>query len=286
MTIAVTGAGGFIGSNLTGFFEREGHQLIKIERKLLFENIEQLTEIMEDSDVVVHLGGAPILQRWTKNNKKEIRDSRVISGRNIYYAIMAARRKPEIIFFCSAVGIYSNYGKHNEISNDFDRGFTGELVKEWEESAHSVRELGVRTVIMRLGIVLGDGGGALRSMITPFRYGFGAVIAGGKQMISFIHIFDVYLAMRFLMEKSEYNGIVNFVSPFPVTNRKFAKTLASVLNRPCYFNIPSFVMKILYGSASVMVTKGQNVVPGVLNRLGYKFRYPSIVVTLKNIIAE
>ena len=283
MTIAITGATGFIGSNLRRYYDRPGIKIIQIGRKD-FNDVKKLTEYINGSDVVIHLAGASIFQRWTNKKKKEITESRINTGEIILAALKRAEKKPSLFMTGSGVSLYSKEGRHDENSEEYAGGFITDLVHDWEFVAYKIMALGIRSVIMRFGIVLGKGGGALKTMMLPFKIGLGAKIGNGKHKISFMHIDDLCRGIDFLINETDYTGIVNFVSPRSVTNAEFSRELANVLNRPYFLAIPGFVVKTVLGETSVLIMKGEDVEPGVLNRYGFRFGYAGIHEALKSLV--
>lgn len=284
MNIAVTGSSGLVGRNLNEHFKRPGIKFIKIDRQTLYNDSEQLINFIENADVVIHLAGAPVFQFWTKKNKEIIRNSRIVTGENLCSALKKSKKKPGLVLFSSGVSIYSGSGRHSEKSQDYADGFLSDLIIEWESIAGRIREMGIRTVVMRFGIVLGKGGGALEIMQTPFKLGLGAIIGNGKQKVSFIHIKDLCRAIDYLINDSDYNGIVNFTSPESTTNRELGGELAKVLNRPLFLRIPEVVVRKVIGEASVLILSGEDVEPGVLMEEGFKFEFPGLTGALKDLL--
>lgn len=285
MIIAVTGATGFIGSNLRKYFDRPGIQIIQIGRSD-FEDVKKLTELVNGADVLIHLAGAPIFQRWTDKKKKEILESRINTGEKLFAAVRAAEIKPSLFMTGSGVSLYSREGRHDENSEQYTGGYITGLVLDWEFVAYKFMALGIRSVIMRFGIVLGKGGGALKIMEIPFKMGLGARIGNGKQRVSFIHIDDLCRGIDFLINETDFTGIVNFVSPRSITNEEFAKELARVFNRPCFLTVPKFIVKAVLGEVSVLIAKGEDVEPGVLRRLGFRFGQAEIHEALESIFQK
>ncbi len=284
MKIAITGYSGFIGNNLCRYLESHGYEILRIDRNVLYNDLKELIWYIEQADYFIHLSGSSILKRWTKKNKEVIWNSRIVTGKIIYLALKSARIKPKALFFSSAIGIYNSSGIHDENSSLFSEGFIKELIMEWENVGIRVQTLGIPTVIMRFGIVLGKNGGALKSMIVPFKFGLGSKIGHGDQLVPFIHIEDLCNIIKFLIEKSCYIGIINFVSPNVTTNKILSKSLANKLGRPCFFTVPKFFMKLIYGEASILLTEGQNVVPAVLKEIRYEYLFPKLDDVLEDLI--
>lgn len=286
MKIAISGSSGFIGRHLTDIFTARGDKVIALKRSL-FErpDTEALRDVLTDCHVVINLAGAPINQRWTFHNKKDILDSRVDTTRRLVEVINAMERKPSLFISVSAVGIYPSEGIYTEESMAKADNFLSTVCKRWEREARKISH-DVRLVIPRLGVVLAADGGALPRMLLPFRLFLGGRIASGNQGFSWIHIKDVEQAFRFVIAHKELSGVINFVSPQPITNRVFTQAVSEVLNRPSWLPVPSFVFWLLYGAGSIIVTSGQQVYPVRLVDAGYIFQYSNIRTALKSFIAD
>jgi uncharacterized protein len=283
MNIAVTGSSGLVGRNLNDHFNRPGIKFIKIDRQVLYSDSDQLINYIENADVLIHLAGAPVFQLWTKKNKQIIRNSRIVTSEKLWSALKKSKKKPGLVMFSSGVSIYSASGRHDEKSRNFSDGFLSDLIIEWESIAGRIREMGIRTVVMRFGVVLGKGGGALKVMQTPFKLGLGAIIGNGKQKVSFIHIKDLCRAIDYLINDSDYSGIVNFTSPESSTNIELGRELAQVLNRPLLFKLPEVIVRKILGEVSVLIVSGEDVEPGVLKEEGFRFQFPDIGGCLKDL---
>ena len=276
MQIVMSGATGFIGTALLGTFIGKGWLVKSIDRQSFSMNdSEFLEKKIEGSDVVIHLAGAPILHKWTDAYKEEIYQSRINTTKKIVTAIKNANAKPGLFISGSAIGIYNTTGTHTEGSNDFADDFMAKVCKDWEYEALEAIAV-TRVVIFRTGVVLGKNGGALLMMQTPFKYGLGGKIGNGRQPFSWIALSDIVDAYIFAIENSDLSGIVNAVSPYPVTNQYFTQTFAKVLNQPAFLSIPSFALKMVYGEGAQALTTGQNVLPEKLLKTGFVFQYPTI----------
>ncbi len=271
-TLAITGSNGFVGQNLKQRFESKGYKVIGITREEL-KDIQKLTSIMEESDYLVNLAGANIINRWTDSYKKILYSSRIDTTKALFEAMEKAKDRPKVFISTSAVGIYKNNVCYDEYAYEYDNSFLANLCLKWEEEAFKTQELKIRTVVFRFGIVLGHGG-ALKKMLTPFRLGLGGIIADGKQYVSFIHIEDLLNAYEFVFERENCEGVFNLTTPSPTTNYGLTKALGKVLNRPTIFPIPKFVLNLIFGEGARVLTDGQCVKPAKLleNRFDFKFR--------------
>jgi uncharacterized protein (TIGR01777 family) len=282
MIIAISGADGFIGRQLTLYFHSKGNEIWHIPRIYSATPIEELAKFLSGSDVIINLAGAPIIHRWTKTYKKIIFDSRIITTRKIVEAISLLETKPQLLISASAVGIYAQDGKHTE--NNFRKAddYLGQICSAWEMEAKKAASV-TRVAIIRLGVVLGKNGGAIKRMIPLFRLGIGGKIASGRQGFPWIHIYDVIQAVQFIIENQKLSGEFNFTSPKFVNNSKFTKVLAKVLGKPAFFAVPSFALKLIYGEGAIAVTGGQHAQPKHLTDAGYHFSYPDLKDALQDI---
>ncbi|MBN1132211.1 MAG: TIGR01777 family oxidoreductase [Bacteroidales bacterium] len=282
MKIAIAGHSGFLGSNFIRAYPE--HEYRMLSRKQLYADPEELMKAINDAEVILNLTGFPIIKRWTKKNRVLIRQSRAGVNRNLVEAVNRNIHKPAMFISASAIGIYNNTDIHNEKSTAYGSGFLSDVVKEWEESL-SLLDNSIKVVTMRTGMVLGKDGGAFPMLEKITRYGIGAVVGSGRQMVSFIHIGDYVRAMDFIM-KHKFTGPVNMVVPNPVDYTTFVKTLGKVLNRRIFLRIPEFVVNILLGAASQVITKGQHVVPGRLTEANFTFNYPEPEMAFSNLVGK
>jgi uncharacterized protein len=280
MVIALAGYNGFIGKNIRKAFVED--EFILLNRKDLYDSAETLAEKLKGSEIVINTAGFPVSVRWTRKNRREIFNSRILVTRNIVSAINILKNKPIKFINTSAIGIYSQDKEHTEIDYSYDDNFLSEVVKAWEREAEKVSQE-VNLIKMRLGLVLGRDGGALPPLMRMFNYGLGGIIASGRQVYSFIHIVDVIDALRFLLE-NEGEGVYNFTAPNPVTNREFTHTIAKNMNRPVLFWVPGIAMKMVMGKSAILVTGGQTVYPKKLLDEGYSFTFASIDQAIENLV--
>ena len=260
MRVALVGGKGFIGSNLS----KEFSEVLIIDKS----NLSQI-EMIKDCDVVINLAGATILKRWSENYKKELFSSRIDTTKKIVEIINNSNVK--YFISTSAIGIYPNNCSCDENSKLGDN-FLANLAKKWEEEALKCNK---PTAILRLSVVLGKNGGAIKQMLLPFKLNLGGTIGRGCNFLSFIDIRDLIRIYKFLIEK-RLTGIFNVSSPFYTTNYEFTKTLAKALNKKAPFIIPPFILKFLYGEGAEVLLSSQKVIPKRLIEAGFEFRYPTI----------
>lgn len=283
--IAISGATGLVGSHLVKFFRSEGWEVIPLSRQDFLLTTDQMATRINGVSAIVHLAGAPVLQRWSRKNMQQIYDSRILTTRKLVEAIRLSENKPKVLVSASAVGIYDNIHVHDESSRNFDDGFLGKVCMDWEAEAKKA-EAYTQIVIIRLGVVLSSKGGALRKMLLPFKLGLGGKIGNGKQAFPWIHIEDLVAAINFIIQRIKAPGVFNFVSPQHTDNKQFTLALAKSLRRPTFLPIPAFLLKLVYGNAAVTLTAGQNVIPANLEKTEYKFRFPTIDEALTNLVSS
>lgn len=275
-TIAMTGASGFIGGNLTNTFAGRGWQTLALDKDDFKLTPEALALKISQANVVVNLAGAPIISRWTDEYKKLMRQSRVDLTRKLVDAIALMPVRPEVLISTSAVGVYSPKGGHDERTFTLAGDFLGKLALDWEAEALRAESLGVRTVIYRFGIVIGRGGGVLAQMMEPFKMGVGGTIGDGSQAFSWVHMDDLRQAYISAVEDETLSGIYNLTAPNPTTNKGLTQALADALHRPAIFRVPEFALRLKYGEGASVLTSGQRVFPKRLIEHGFKFKYENI----------
>jgi len=301
MRVAVTGATGMIGAALVRALVERGDEVTALSR-----NAERAREALHvpaetwadpkaeqpplgalrGRDAVVHLLGEVIAQRWSDETKREIRESRVLSTRNLVGALsqLSAEERPRVLVSGSGAGWYGHQGDEplDESAPEPGDDFLAQLCADWEAEARRAQELGVRVVLNRTGVVLSESGGALEKMLPFFKAGIGGPVAGGRQYVPWVHVDDVVGATMFELGNEEASGPVNLTAPEPVTNRELSKTLGRVLRRPAFAPVPALAVKTLYGEMAEIVTTGQRAVPGRLTQLGYTFRQPELERALRD----
>ena len=289
MRIAVTGASGFIGSQLCAFLSTGGHTVLRVGRGAFNPGVVDVpwdpakdtidAKLLEGVDAVIHLTGANIAERWTDEHRKAIRDSRVQGTTLIAKTIAALERKPRVLLSASAIGIYGDRG--DEVLDETSppgTGFLCDVAREWEASTQAAESAGIRVVHMRTGIVQGAAGGALGKQLPIFRAGIGGPIAGGHDWVSPIALDDEIGAMHFCLMRDDVRGPVNLVCPNPITNADYTKALGDAVHRPAVLPIPAFGLHLLFGTdmSESTILASTRVLPRVLQRAGFEFRHPTI----------
>ena len=283
MKIVIAGASGFVGTNLTKTFTTKGYDVIKLSRDEI-KNTSLLTKKLENSDVVINLSGANIINRWNDEYKNLLFSSRIGTTKHLVKAMGKTINKPKLFISTSAVGIYNNKQVHDEENFEYGDDFLAELCKTWENEANQAKNSKIRTVIFRFGIVLGKDGGALKKMLLPFKLGLGGTIGDGSQAFSFIHIEDLVNAYVFAIENETLEGTYNMSAPTPTTNKGLTKALGQTLNRPTILPVPEFVLKLIFSEGAKVLTDGQSAIPARLQKDGFTFKYPTIEEVINNLL--
>ncbi|MEW5722539.1 MAG: TIGR01777 family oxidoreductase [Thermodesulfobacteriota bacterium] len=298
MEVFVTGGAGFVGSALVDHLVELGHTVVVLTRSArarppaYFKRVEgdpirpgPWQDYAARADAAVNLAGASIVRRWTAKARKEIRDSRVLTTRNLVQAVSREPRPGRVLLSASAVGYYGFRGDE-EIDETGLPGddFLAGVARAWEAEALKAREAGARVGLMRFGVVLGPGGGALSRMIPLFRLGLGGRLGHGRQWFSWIHLADLVRAAAFLLEAQDASGPFNFTAPTPVTNAELTRALARVLKRPAFLPVPAFLMRLALGEFASTLLKGQRVVPSRLEKSKFGFLYRSIESAVQNAV--
>jgi uncharacterized protein len=279
MDIAITGATGFIGRRVVERLQRDGQTIRPVSVRAGLR-----AEDFKDCDAVIHLAGEPVAQRWTAAARERIRASRVEGTRSLVAALAGLAEPPRVLISASAVGYYGSRG--DEIITESSApavDFLGKLAVDWEREAKQAEKLGVRVVILRIGVVLGRGG-ALDRMLLPFRFGLGGRIGTGKQWMSWIHIDDLADLVSFALVTPQMTGAVNATSPHPVRNAEFTRELARAVRRPAIFPVPRLALNLLYGEMAGIIYASQRVAPEAACRAGFQFRYLLIGTALNQIL--
>jgi uncharacterized protein (TIGR01777 family) len=286
LKIRITGISGYLGKKIAEELKKRGHEVLGIKRRLIYGSLTSLSKEIEGTDVIINLSGAPILQRWTERKKILIHESRVRTTRNLVKAINAIplEKQPKKLISASAIGIYKSGFSHDENSANFDEGFVGKVVQDWE-NASSELPSHIQKNILRIGLVLGKEAKTITNLLLPFKLGLGATIGNGKQSFPFIHETDVIRAFIWTVEDLNKSGIFNLVAPENISNKDFTKALAKALNRPAVFSIPEFVLKLVLGEAAVVLTESAEVEPKNLQEAEFEFSYPGIHSALKEIVS-
>jgi uncharacterized protein (TIGR01777 family) len=288
MRVTVTGATGTIGSAVATALTQRGDEVTALSRSSNWPDPKSApppAEVLRGRDAVVHLLGEQIAQRWTDEAKREIRDSRILSTRNLVAAIgeLPEEERPKVLVSQSGAGWYGHRGDERlDESAPAGDDFLARLSADWEAEARRAEELGVRVAVNRTGMVLSASGGALEKMLPFFKAGAGGPVAGGRQYVPWVHLDDVVGAILFELDTQAASGPVNVTAPEPATNRELSKALGRVLRRPAIAPVPALAVKVLYGEMADIVTTGQRAVPARLTELGYSFRRPELEDALRD----
>lgn len=285
LDIKMTGYSGYLGRVIRKELKKNGHRVGRINREVLYGPPEKLSEELRNIHVLVNLAGAPVLQRWTDKNKKEIYNSRALTVQNMVRAIqlLPEKQRPQKIISASAIGLYTPGILHSEESREFDTGFLGEVVRDWEKAWEQLPGE-IRLTIFRISLVLGPESAIIKKLFIPFKLGVGGKIGNGKQPFPFIHESDAARAFLWATETPETEGIYNLAAPQQITNEAFTRSMAKILHRPACLTVPALALKMVYGKAAKMLTESPAVMPYKLIEKGFTFRYLTIDETLKNIL--
>jgi len=290
MRIGVTGASGLVGTALVPFLENLGHDVVRIGRgrdaEIPWNPAAGTMDAAACAGIegFVHLAGANVGQRWTAAHRREILDSRVQGTALIARTAAAMTPRPRVLVCASAVGIYGDAGDAlRDESSPLGRDYLADVCRAWEANADAARAAGIRTVHLRLGVVLTRRGGALGRLLPIFRLGGGGRVGPGTQWMSWVSMDDVLGIIRFALDHGEIAGAVNATAPEPVTNADFTATLA----RPAPFPVPAAALTLVFGEmARATLLASQRVEPRRLLAAGYTFRYSSLEPALRAAVAE
>ena len=287
LTVAITGASGLIGSGLADFLSTGGHEVRAVPRR---DGLSFDLSGVAGVDVLVHLAGEPIDQRWNDEVKEKIRRSRVDRTALLceQLARMPESQRPGVLLSGSAVGVYGDRGDAILTEDSAaGSGFLADVGRQWEAATRLAEEAGIRVVHLRTGIVLTPRGGALKKMLTPFKLGIGGRLGSGHQYMSWITRDDHIRAMYALMFDESVRGPVNLVAPDPVTNRQFTRTLAGVLRRPAVVPAPRFALRAgLGGLADEALLASTRAEPMRLRQAGFVFRQPDLETALRELLGR
>lgn len=301
MKIFMTGGTGFVGTTLTRKLTQTGHQVTVLTRSIKGDRslpegamflegnpVEQgaWQQRIKDHEVFINLAGASIFKRWAKSAKKEIWDSRIQTTRNLVEGLAGVKRKEILLISTSAIGYYGSHGE-KDLDEESPPGddFLANLAQEWESTALKAREFGVRVVLMRFGVVLGQKGGALRQMAPTFKRYMGSPLGSGKQWFSWIHEEDLADIHHLVINQKNISGPINCTAPNPVRNEELTEVLGKVLGKPTFMPaVPGFMIKMIMGEFASVLLNGQKVLPKRLINMGFRFQYPELREALENLL--
>lgn len=291
----ITGATGFIGSALCSRLQSLGHGLTVLSRSRdraidccggNVRSVERLSELQntEQFDAIVNLAGEPVAdRRWSAGRKQLLRESRISLTEQLCSFVQRADKKPALLISASAVGFYGDQGDHVlDEQSDAVNDFPHQLCRDWEQAALALEPAGLRVCILRIGLVVGDGGGFLKKMRLPFKWGVGGTLGDGEQWMSWVHRDDLIAMILFLMEHEVLNGVFNATAPHPVTNAQFTQLLGQQFARPASLPIPAGLLQLLCGEMSTLLLGGQRVMPLRLQRAGFNFQYEHLPEALRS----
>jgi uncharacterized protein len=300
MKLFISGGSGFVGAALTKRLLGDGHEITILTRSL--ENVRPLPEgasylqgdptkegpwqeTVAAHDGVINLAGASIFRRWTDSAKQEMRESRLLTTKNLVEAVAAGKERETHMLSASAIGYYG-FQEDQELDekSPAGRGFLADLARDWESAALAAEASGARVVLTRFGVVLGGGGGALKKMIPMFKWWLGSPLGSGEQWFSWVHLQDLAEIFAFLLKRPDITGPVNCTAPIPVRNADMTKILGEVLKKPTFMPpVPAFVLNAILGDFASTLLKGQKVLPAKLLEHGFRFRFPTLKQALEDL---
>ncbi|MGV3642087.1 MAG: TIGR01777 family oxidoreductase [Adhaeribacter sp.] len=287
--ILITGGSGLIGTRLSEMLIDQGYEVAHLSRntrqyshyKTFKWDIDRGfidDNVLAYADYIINLAGASVAEgKWTKDRKREILESRVKSTALLQECLRKTNHHVKAFISASAIGIYGDTGQHLVTEeSQYGEDFLAQVCRQWETAAWQVHELGIRTCILRLGIVLSNKGGALPQMAKPVKLMAGAPLGSGKQYMSWIHIDDLCRLFIQAIEEPQFQGVYNAVAPNPVTNEEFTRLLAQVMHRPLTgLKVPAVGLKLMLGEMSEVVLEGQRVSGNKVMQTGFTFEYQS-----------
>lgn len=298
-TILVAGGTGLIGQQLVQDLLASKHRVKVLSRSVKPSTNPQLECVQWDPaagaldpdalrgvDVIFHLAGAPVAQRWTSAAKAAIMDSRVQTSATLYAALEALpeRERPRVCIAASAIGIYPSGPDWLEETSESDNGFLAEVVQAWESGVARLEKLGLRTVSFRIGLVLDPAGGMLGKLLPVFKWGLGSAVGNGQQWQSWVHTADVRRAFVWAMDAADASGIYNLAAPEPVTNEELSEAIARACRRPFWApRVPAFALKLVYGEMAAVVLASQRVRSKRLQSAGFEFQFNTVHVALADL---
>jgi uncharacterized protein (TIGR01777 family) len=298
MKILVSGGTGLVGQELVKVLAIRGHETLILTRNISQGSLQNYfhwdpkkdqfdISALDDVDCLIHLAGAGISKgRWTKKRKETLHNSRIASAKFLHRKCLELKVSPKYFISCSAIGWYGGINDLEPKTEDMNAypDFLGNMCADWEAAADLFKNIGCQVSKLRLGLVLSNGGGALPIISFPVKYGIGSVLGSGKQSMPWIHLEDLCAIFIHLVEGLLPHSIYNAVSPNCVTNKEFTRCIAKTLNRPLWLpNVPSFILRILFGEMSLILLKGSPVSANKLSDYGFSFQFPQLSDALCNL---
>jgi hypothetical protein len=297
--VVISGATGLIGQKLVPALVKDGYDVTVLTRSieqaksvipgakeyLKWNYKTENADFVDGKNIIIHLAGENIMaKRWSPEHKKNVFESRILSTQKIIDGVIKANSKPSLLIHASAIGFYGTDANFADEKSEKGNGFLADVVSSWEIEAAKVEQLGLRRVGIRLGIVLDKNEGALKKMIPPFKFFIGGPLGSGNQPFPWIHIDDVISIFHLAIKNENVNGAINAVATDFITMNDFSSALGKILNRPSFFKVPEFVLKIILGEAAEAITKGVKVIPKRLEELKYQFKYDKIESALRDLL--
>lgn len=299
MKILITGGTGFVGTALSKRLLEDGHEVTVIgsSGRSRLQGQPNLTCLAADTtrpgawqqrvaeqEALINLAGRSVFNLWTEKYKQAIHDSRILTTRNLVAALPDSSQA--VLLSASAAGYYGNSGE-TEVTEQSPNGddFLAHVCRDWEKEAAAAAQKGTRVALMRFGVILGPGGGALATMKTPFKFGLGGPLGNGRQWFPWIHLDDLINAILFLLSAETCSGPFNFTAPQTVRQKEFARQLAKALHRPAILPAPAFVISWVMGEFGRSLLQGQKIIPQALIENGFQFIYPQLQPALMEIVS-
>jgi uncharacterized protein len=297
MKVLIAGGSGFLGKALTNSLKNDGHEVIILTRRAL-RNSNQIQwdgkttsgwgHVANEIEAIIHLAGFGLQHwPWTRKQKQKFIDSRVIPGLALVSAIQGASHRPSV--FLQSSGI-NRYGLHPDGIADEStppgNDFLAQITVPWESATEPLEALGVRRIVARNAVVLAKNGGMFPLMALPTRLFFGGRFGNGKQAVSWIHIVDQVNAVRFLLENEDARGPYNLISPMPTSTTDFMRAMAKALQRPYWFHVPTFLLKLMLGEMSILLTEGRYSQPKRLIELGFQFQFGELENAMEDLLVR
>ena len=295
MKIAIAGSSGLVGSALIPILQSDGNQITRLVRSSpkpgeieWHPNQDEVNpQRLEGFETIINLAGENIAGgRWTDEQKRKIRVSRINGTHLLSESIAKMTSKPGAFICASATGIYGDRDDETlDEQSESGGGFLAGVCREWEQATEPASKAGVRVVNLRMGPILAREGGMLSKLLTPFKMGMGGKVGSGKQYISWVALDDAVNAIKLAIDDKSIQGPINIVSPNPVTNEEFTKTLGHVLNRPTALAMPAFAARLAFGEmADEMLLASQKVLPNRLSQAGFQFQYPTLESAMRKYV--